>query len=93
MGLKAEEKSEDWIIDSGASRHMTFQREILLDYKEFKSTQLVGLGDGYTVEALGTGCVKVGNKISVRKDTTKYMRDVLNWLAICSVYVLLLRRS
>ena len=52
MGLKAEERSEDWIIDSGASRHMTFQREILLDYKEFKSTQLVGLGDGYTVEAL-----------------------------------------
>ena len=76
-GLKAEERSEDWIIDSGASRHMTFQREILLDYKEFKSTQLVGLGDGYTVEALGTGCVKVINKISGRKDTTKYMRDVL----------------
>ena len=30
VGLKANVQSRDWLIDSGASRHMTFQREVLL---------------------------------------------------------------
>ena len=34
VGLRAEETCDDWIIDSGASRHMTFQKELLHDYKE-----------------------------------------------------------
>ena len=33
VGLKAEMKDEDWIIDSGASRHMTFQRTIIKSLK------------------------------------------------------------
>jgi 6-phosphogluconolactonase/glucosamine-6-phosphate isomerase/deaminase len=60
IGLKTvEERSEDWIIDSGASRHMTFQKELLYDYREFETPELVGLGDGHSIQALGSGHVKI----------------------------------
>ena len=79
-GLKAEERCEDWIIDSGASRHMTFQKEFLPNYREFGTPQSVGLGDdGRTVEALGAGCVKIttANQIHGGKKIPGWMTDVL----------------
>ena len=60
VALKADaQKSGEWIIDSGASRHMTFERGILYNYKEFEIPEPVGLGDGRTVTASGAGKVKV----------------------------------
>ena len=46
-GLKTEERCKDWIIDSGANWHMTFQKELLHvhGYKEFETPEPVGLGD------------------------------------------------
>ena len=35
-----------WLVDSGASRHMTSTREILTHYREFEKPEKVGLGDG-----------------------------------------------
>ena len=40
------------------SQYMTYQRNVLRRYKEFTNPELVGLGDGRTVKALGTGDVK-----------------------------------
>ncbi len=40
-GLKADAKDADWIIDSGASRHMTFQKNTIRDYKEFETPEPV----------------------------------------------------
>ena len=77
VGLKAEERCEDWIIDSGASRHMTFQKELLRDYREFKTPQSVGLGDGHTVEALGAGRVKITTEVRGGKKSPGWMTDVL----------------
>ena len=37
IALKPEERCKDWIIDSGASSHMTFQKELLCDYRKFKT--------------------------------------------------------
>ena len=77
VGLKAEERCEDWIIDSGASRHMTFQKELLHDYREFKTPELVGLGDGHSVEALGVGRVKIVTELRQGKKIPGWMNDVL----------------
>ena len=55
VGLKADVQSKDWLIDSGASRHITFQREVLYNYRTFETPEPVGLGDGRTGETLGTG--------------------------------------
>ena len=55
-----------WLIDSGASSHMTYQRGIFADYHEFEQSEKVGLGDGRTVDAVGVGKVyiQVRSKIS-----------------------------
>ena len=45
----------DWIVDSGASSHMTQLKKILVNYEEFDNPQKVGMGDGRTVEAHGKG--------------------------------------
>ena len=79
MGLKAETQSQDWIIDSGASRHMTFRKEVLYDNKEFEVPEQVGLGDGRTVKALGTGRVKFITQLhhTDHRRCTGWMMDVL----------------
>ena len=51
--------SEGWIIDSGASSHMTQLRQLLVDYEEFDKPQKVCLVDGRTVEAFGRGNVNL----------------------------------
>lgn len=56
-----------WLVDSGASSHMTPQKEFLVNYCEFSTLEKVGLGDGRIMEAAGVGNVhlnmlfKVGN--------------------------------
>ena len=42
-------------MDSGASTHTTREKRLLLDYREFEKPEMVGLGDGKTVEAVGVG--------------------------------------
>ena len=46
-------------IDSGASSHMTREKDLLTDYREFESPEKVGLGDGKAVEAVGVGIARV----------------------------------
>ena len=41
--LKINTQSDEWIIDSGASQHMTFQTSVLCDYKKFVTPEPVGL--------------------------------------------------
>ena len=48
-----------WIIDSGASRHMTYDKTYLEDYQEFYDKEFVTLGDGKTVHSHGKGNVKL----------------------------------
>ena len=77
LGMKAEEQSKNWIIDSGASRHMTFQRELLCNYREFNTPELVGLGDGHTDEALGFGRIKIVTQLRYGKTIPGWMDNVL----------------
>jgi len=64
----------EWLVDSGASKHMTCRKEILVNYQEFRQPQQVRLGDGRTVEALGAGNVqlKMVFKVSEPKQITMY---------------------
>ena len=47
--------SYDWIVDSGASSHMTQLKEIIVNYEEFDNPQKVSMGDERTIEAHGKG--------------------------------------
>ena len=59
VGGSARYGKDDWIVDSGASRHMTPNRGLLISYREFATPERVRLGDGRTLEVLGSGKVKV----------------------------------
>ena len=47
VGLKVDTQLEYWIIDSVASRHMTFQKYMLSNYRKFETPEPVGPGDGW----------------------------------------------
>ena len=51
------QRLNQWIIDSGASAHMTFDFDILSSYEQFTSPVPVVLGDGNKCFAVRTGTV------------------------------------
>ena len=48
-------KNCDWILDSGASRHMTYDSSRMTDYCAFNEPQDVRVGDGRVLKAVGVG--------------------------------------
>ena len=66
-----------WLVDSGASSHMTRDRKLLVDYKKFDVPQKVRLGDGRTVDALGAGNVHVRMLFRVSESKMNIMYGVL----------------
>ena len=77
VGLKASAQSSDWIINSGASHHMTFEKNVLQGYSEFEASEPVGLGDGCTVAALGVGKIKVTTQLYNGEIVGCWISDVL----------------
>ena len=64
-------------MDSGASTHMTREKGLLLDYREFEKPEMVGLGDGKTVEAVGVGTVRMKMLSRVSNHTQCVFQHVL----------------
>jgi hypothetical protein len=73
-----ESKKHSWIVDSGASRHMTFDEDQLCNYRKFKKPEKVALGDGRTVEVVGSGDVPVSLRLDQGKLFKATMREVLH---------------
>ena len=83
-------KSE-WIIDSGATQHMTFMRNNLEDYVEFKNPSVVNLGDNRSILAYGKGTYRVTAVVDGKLQKIA-LRDVLylpeldkNLLSVCAM--------
>ena len=70
-------KRSDWIIDSGASSHMSWEREIFTTYKELNNST-VKVGDGRTLKVAGEGTVLVKVLSESRKPITLTMNRVLH---------------
>ena len=66
-----------WLVDSGASSHMTPQKEFLVDYREFDTPEKVGLGDGRIVEAVGVGNMRFNMLFKVSDSKRAVMYNVL----------------
>ena len=48
-------KSNDWLVDSGASKHMTRYKESFVNMAEHESPHKVKLGDDYQYPIKGSG--------------------------------------
>ena len=55
----ADKECYPWLIDSGASTHMTKEKQVLTNFQEFEKPENVALGDGRVVKALGSGRVQM----------------------------------
>jgi hypothetical protein len=66
-------REDTWIIDSGASKHMTSQRDILSCLLDKKISQKVTLGDDYQYPIKGVG----ESNYKLNSGTSMKMKDVL----------------
>ena len=67
-----------WIVDSGASRHMTWNRDMYSEYSELTIPQPVKLGDGRKVNANGKGTIKLKVMSSRDKEVIFTLTEVLH---------------
>ena len=70
-------QNHTWLVDSGASSHMTWNKQLLVNYKEFEIPEKVGLGDGCTSDALGTGEVHLQMQFNMSYTKKSIMYKVL----------------
>ncbi|CAB4035006.1 Retrovirus-related Pol poly from transposon TNT 1-94 [Paramuricea clavata] len=66
-----------WLIDSGASSHMTKEKSVLVNYQQFGEPESVALGDGRVVQALGSGNVHMDMLFSGSKSKRGVLCNVL----------------
>ena len=52
-----------WIIDSGATSHMTWDENLIENYRAFSRPEEVRLGDSHILKAYGTGTVRSKTKL------------------------------
>lgn len=88
---------QKWLIDSGSSKHMTCDKEILQEFQHFSKAQSVKRADDRVVDALGM--VNVNMKMTFKLSDVKIMSQCMkccmfqNCLGICSQWELLLKRK
>ena len=67
-----------WLIDSGATSHMTHDRSLFKKYTRLDTPQKVSLGDGHALEVVGVGEVEVYTKVNRNTSKPNTMYDVLH---------------
>lgn len=66
-----------WIVDSGATCHISHNKELFVEFQELKKFQKVSLGDGHTLEATGKGVVALEMMLPNEKTRNARLFDVL----------------
>ena len=66
-----------WIVDSGASSHMTWDRDVYCEYRELSTPQPVRLGDGCKIDATGKG-IKLKVMSSSDREVTFTLTEALH---------------
>ena len=59
VGSSNFKNNDFWVIDSGASDHMTNRREWFSDYQEFKTPTSIKIGNGDNIFAYGKGNIEI----------------------------------
>ena len=69
--------TNNWIVDSGATCHMSNDEEQFSDFRRFDKPKQVALGDGRELEAVGQGTVYLSMNLPEGKTCQRKLRDVL----------------
>ena len=66
-----------WLVDSGASSYMTYEKELLTDRKNFEKPEKVGIDDCGTVDAVDIGNIEINILFRLSDPRKCVMYDVL----------------
>ena len=66
-----------WVIDSGATSHMTTEKRVLVNFQELAEPENVALGDGHVVKALGSGSVRMNMLFQAMESKRAVLYDIL----------------
>ncbi len=69
--------AEDWIVDSGATSHMTANASCLVDYQPYTDKRTVKLGDGRRVSAIGVGTALLNLKTDAARLVTFKLKNTM----------------
>lgn len=69
--------SSEWILDSGASDHMTFDGSNFVSFQPFDVPRIVKLGDVGEIESLGVGELLMASKLNGREKLFKMSKVLL----------------
>ena len=75
--IESADREYPWLIDSGASSHMTKEKHVLTNFQEFEEPENVALGDGRVVKALGHGRVQMNMLFPGTEAKKAVLYDVL----------------
>ncbi len=64
--------SDCWIIDSGATSHMSNNKELFVEYRELSTPEKVTLGDGRCLDVVGKGTVELKMVLPDNKKTKRH---------------------
>ena len=77
----SDQSTDAWLIDSGATCTCTCRicnnRELFVQYEVFEEPQEVSVGDGYMLEATGSGIVALTLELPDHKTRKCKLHDVL----------------
>lgn len=62
--MEDHEAKDKWVIDSGCTYHMTSRRNWFSEFNDHDKTMIL-VGDDHTVEARGSGTVRLGKSIKI----------------------------
>ncbi|CAH0729680.1 unnamed protein product, partial [Brenthis ino] len=66
---------EKWLVDSGASHHMTYQKELFCEYEKLSTPKVVIIGDGRKLNALEKNAVEIVRDVTFVKKHNKPERE------------------
>jgi hypothetical protein len=76
--LVSPRRQQTWIVDSGASAHMSSQRDWFTTYQEIHPPRRVWLGDHRYIEAVGEGLIMAEMDVGTEKPIRVGFRSVLH---------------
>ena len=77
LAARSSSGSNEWVVDSGATCHMSNQREIFSEMVELLTPQKVLLGDKHSLDATGKGSVQLKMNLPGGKVHLCILNDVL----------------
>ena len=76
-GFERGVKAEEWVVDSGATTHMTWDKGVFVTYAAMEDMPNVRLGDGRHVKAEGQGSVRLRVKDDKDAERVNHLSSVL----------------